>query len=63
MVVKGKFLHRVDPRVLDLAQMCEIVKMSGWTLEYIDAQPAGRLADMAAYWTMSEHYRESQRAG
>jgi len=47
--------------VLDLAQTCEIIKMSGWTLEYIDAQPAGRLADMAAYWTMSERYRDSQR--
>jgi len=46
---------------LALAETCEIVTASGWTLAYIDAQPAGRMADMAAYWTAKNAYRDSQR--
>lgn len=61
LVVKGKFLHRVDPRVLDLAERCEIVERTGWTMEYIDSRPAGEIDDMAAYWMMKRRYDERRR--
>lgn len=60
-MAKRKFLHRVDPRVLELAQLCDVVSETGWTLEYIDRQPAGLIADMAAYWTVRNAVRQAQR--
>jgi len=46
--------------VLDLAQRCDVIEKTGWSLEYLDQCPLGVVSDMAAYWSMKDAYRQSE---